>query len=225
MKPSVNSRDGSRVASGSQDKIVRVWSVQTGQCEHTLEGHSGRVWSVVFSPDGSRVASGLNDKTVRVWDVQTGQCEHTLNGHSGSVISVVFSPDGSRVVSGSSDNTVRVWDVYTGQCEHTHEDHSDLVSNVGFSPDGSRVASGSSDKTVRVWDVANTAELLCYDSGAYHQNINFGDDSTKIVVNGASLRGSCGFLPNIALLSLALEHGQATATRLSSVVALVESRL
>jgi WD40 repeat protein len=55
-----------------------VWDVQTGQCQHTLEGHLGEVNSVVFSPDGSRVASGSYDNTVRVWDVQTGQCQHTL---------------------------------------------------------------------------------------------------------------------------------------------------
>jgi WD domain, G-beta repeat len=65
----VFSPDGSRVASGSYDNTVRVWDVQTGQCQHTLEGHSHGVRSVVFSPDGSRVASSSDDKTVRVWDV------------------------------------------------------------------------------------------------------------------------------------------------------------
>ena len=65
----VFSPDGSRVASGSGDNTVRVWDVQTGQCEFTLEGHSGGVISVVFSPDGSRVASGSGDNTVRVWDI------------------------------------------------------------------------------------------------------------------------------------------------------------
>jgi WD40 repeat protein len=88
-------------------QLLYEWSA----CIHPLEGHSGSVNSVVFSPDGSRVASGSDDNTVRVWDVQTGQCQHTLEGHSGRVNSVVFSPDGSRVASGSSDNTVRVWDI------------------------------------------------------------------------------------------------------------------
>jgi WD40 repeat protein len=56
------------LASGSDDKTLRVWDVQTGQCQHTLEGHSKSVSSVVFSPDGSQLASGSWDETVRVWD-------------------------------------------------------------------------------------------------------------------------------------------------------------
>ena len=95
------SPDGSKVASGSYDRTVRVWNVATGQVEQTLEGHSNSVWSVAFSPDGSKVASGSYDSTVRVWNVATGQVEQTLKGHSDSVWSVAFSPNGSKVASGS----------------------------------------------------------------------------------------------------------------------------
>jgi WD40 repeat protein len=133
-----------------------------GACIHPLEGHSGHVTSMVFSPDGSRVASGSVDTTVRVWDAQTGQCQHTLEGHSSGVTRMVFSPDGSRAASGSVDTTVRVWDVQTGQCQHTLEGHSDGVISVVFSPDGSRVASGSWDKTVRSDPIKSNKSNLAF---------------------------------------------------------------
>ena len=55
------------MASGSWDRTVRLWDVETGACVKTLQGHRSRVNSVRFSPDGRRLASGSGDRTVRVW--------------------------------------------------------------------------------------------------------------------------------------------------------------
>lgn len=38
-----------------------------------LEGHSGAVKSVCFSPSGNILASGSDDKSIRFWDIKTGQ--------------------------------------------------------------------------------------------------------------------------------------------------------
>ena len=124
-------------------------------CLQTLEGHSGWVESVTFSPNGQRLASGSHDATVKIWDTASGRCLETLEGHSGWVGSVTFSPNGQRLASGSHDATIKIWDTASGRCLETLKGHSDWVKSVTFSPDGQRLASGSRDATVKIWDTVS----------------------------------------------------------------------
>ena len=51
------SPDGNTIASGGEDRTVRLWDANTGSEIHTLTGHRDRVFSVSFSPDGNTIAS------------------------------------------------------------------------------------------------------------------------------------------------------------------------
>jgi len=125
----------------------------------TLEGHSGKVYSVAIFPDGTLLASGSADNTVRLWNVTTGAEVRRLAGHTNSVYSVAFSPDGTLLASGSADNTVKLWNVMTGAQLHILSGHTGTVCSVAFSPDGKLLASGSADRAITLWDVARRAEV------------------------------------------------------------------
>jgi dipeptidyl aminopeptidase/acylaminoacyl peptidase len=139
------------------DDTVRVWDVATGKQLALLQGHTGPVWSVAFSPDGARLATASNDGTARVWDAATGKPLALLQGHTGQLWSVAFSPDGTRLATASSDGTARVWDAASGRQLVSLQGHTASVVSVAFSPDGSRLATASADGTARLW-IAQEAE-------------------------------------------------------------------
>ncbi|ETW79266.1 hypothetical protein HETIRDRAFT_172842 [Heterobasidion irregulare TC 32-1] len=116
-KSSVNfvafSPDGKRIVSGSHDKTIRVWDIETGEAvSPPFEGRTDTVTSVTFSPDGKRIVSSSHDATILLWDTDTGEAvSPPFKGHTDGVTSVAFSPDGKRIVSGPQDATIQVWNV------------------------------------------------------------------------------------------------------------------
>ena len=57
---------GDKLASVSLDKTIKTWNMATGQCERTLEGHTGGVWVLAARANGT-LASGSADTTIKIW--------------------------------------------------------------------------------------------------------------------------------------------------------------
>ena len=87
--------DGTLLASGSEDKTIKLWNVATGQEIKTFYGHSGGVNSISFSPDNTQIASGGEDTIIKLWAIVNDQRITTFSGHSSVVSSGIFSSDGT----------------------------------------------------------------------------------------------------------------------------------
>ena len=152
------SPDRKYVVSGSEDKTINIWEIETGRCIRTLEGHTDTVYAVCYSPDGKYIASGSGDGTIKLWEVSSGSCVKTLKAKT-VVTSLSYSPDGRYVASGSWDKTIKLWDVASGECIKVFAGHTDLINSVCYSPNGKYIVSGSKDKTIKLWEVA-TGECI-----------------------------------------------------------------
>lgn len=111
-------------ASGSSDKKIKIWDVETLSCKHTLIGHTGDIRSMLFL-DGKRLGSASSDCTVIVWNFKTGARLHTLSGHIACVSSLVFLPESDLLISGSYDGTIRTWNIGT-----SHHDNDSFGASI-----------------------------------------------------------------------------------------------
>jgi WD40 repeat protein len=71
------SSDGERIASGSDDRSVRLWC-SDGQCQALLDGAERAVVAVDFSSAGGLLAGGSEDGSVRLWDSSSGEIRQVL---------------------------------------------------------------------------------------------------------------------------------------------------
>ncbi|KAG9069603.1 hypothetical protein KI688_010507 [Linnemannia hyalina] len=106
------SPDGQRLVLGTGAYSALLWDLQSDEPDVKLEGHTGAVYSVAYSPCGKWILSGSEDKTARLWSGEddSWSCVAVANGCSEAVKSVAWNPVmPMEFVTGSDDGSVRVW--------------------------------------------------------------------------------------------------------------------
>jgi len=97
--------DGRHALSGSDDRTLRLWDLENGQCSRTFEGHTRGVHVVAITPEGRYALSGSDDRTLRLWDLESGQNIATFTGESGMMVCAA-TPNGRTIVVGDESGRV-----------------------------------------------------------------------------------------------------------------------
>jgi len=168
------SQDNSRLfATGSEDKIVGIWSIQERKLKWLeVKGHKSVVFQVCFSPDNITLASCSNDKTIMLWNRRTGKRLAKLKDGYSRVLTCQFSPDGTLIAAVVDGERVRIWDTMRGVVVNVLEGHHILpITCCSFSPDGSTIATVSEDKTMALWNTQDIRKLPDYHCKAHDARI------------------------------------------------------
>ncbi|XP_062211002.1 uncharacterized protein LOC133912341 [Phragmites australis] len=176
-------RTGRYVITGSDDRLVKIWAIETAFCLASCRGHEGDITDLAVSSNNAVVASSSNDFIIRVWRMPDGMPISVLKGHTGAVTAIAFSPRPGaafQLLSSSDDGTCRIWDArYSQQPPRIYipkppdvapgksGDASSSAAQVqptnhqilccAFNANGTVFVTGSSDTFARVWNACKSS--------------------------------------------------------------------
>ena len=144
------SSSGRSLASGANDKTVKLWDTQTGGIVRIFLGHTSYVLSVSISTGYARIVSGSGNGMIFLWDIQTGECLCTIE-QQGIVNYTSFSPIDPDYIISMSAYKVWEWDLNGQQAPLTYNG-----THIAFSPDCTKFALCNGD-VVTVHDSTSRA--------------------------------------------------------------------
>ncbi|ETO33469.1 WD repeat-containing protein [Reticulomyxa filosa] len=153
--------NGYTICSGSFDKSIRIWDIETTKQLIVFKGHEGAVRSVKYGSNDllNTILSGSDDTNIRLWDIRSSQQIQVFKGHKMSVMTVEYLPFvfgdivsyKNVICSGSLDNTIRFWDIRSNKNELyviKGDEEDDGVCSLQFSPLKDKEKNKKSNKDV-----------------------------------------------------------------------------
>jgi WD40 repeat protein len=105
--------DNNSIASGSKDKTIKIWNINTGQLLATLLGHNDKIRCLTVLPNGN-LASGSADKNIRIWNVFNKELVQMLTGNAKSIRSLTVLNENILVSSSEENDILKLWNLNKG---------------------------------------------------------------------------------------------------------------
>ena len=147
----------------SQDKIIKIWNLTNFNCEQTLIGHSGWVFSLLELPN-SMLLSGSHDSTIGVWDIsQSFKSElqfycQIVNDKQLQAYCMTLISINQLGVSSDKDINIYLFTSFTNRNFNiikTLKGHSDLIKDIKLMNNSKDLLiSCSNDKDCRLWSIS-----------------------------------------------------------------------
>lgn len=117
-------------ATGSADRIIKIWDLASGKLKVSLTGHISSVRGLAFSHRHPYLFSCGEDKQVKCWDLEYNKVIRHYHGHLSAIYSIALHPTIDVLLTAGRDATARVWDMRTKANVHTLVGHSNTVASV-----------------------------------------------------------------------------------------------
>lgn len=182
------SPDGTKLASASKDRTVRLWNASRGSSIGVLRGHSDEVLCVAFAPDGRQLASVGEDGKILLWDVDSLTLFKELYQDEKHLHCVCYSPDGSLLAAAGASGAVLLWQTSDWKRLPDLVWQLTRIEDLDFSLDSARLATACDNGAVCIWDPRSTRRLAELTGHREASGVSFFPDATRVVSVG---RGDC----------------------------------
>ena len=137
------SPDGTRIASASTDRTVRIHHLDPLSLEKTLEGHNHHILSLAWSPDATLIASAGAGRLYKLWNPDTGKETKSQSGFPAELATISFLGHSNQLLTASARDLKANNQNLPGI--------NDTILSASTTPDGSLILAAGDSGTLRIW--------------------------------------------------------------------------